>query len=158
LSRFRFNFGDDEIGLDRASVAAALAFDQTSAEAAGEALLPYLYAHDPDIVRRALRALGPLRPEMQSAINLAALAHHPDPSVRADLAQLLCWLPAPPMDLVERLAHDRHRQVRVKVALALWRLTQTNRDLAVRLRDRLTLDPSAHVRVAAAGLLDAPGS
>jgi hypothetical protein len=156
LSRFRINLGEEESAVDRLTVAAALSTDRNSSEAVTELLLPFLYGKSARNIRLALRALMRIEISIRPSLDLNAQAHYPDPDVRSDVAAYLCQLPIAPVGLIERLATDANRKVRVAIALNLRRLSDRESALAGRLREQLLNDSSAHVRIAAAGLLNPP--
>jgi hypothetical protein len=155
LSRFRFNLGEDDIPIDRISVAASLSTEARSAKTIVELIMPFLFGQNSRAIRLALRAYLRLEPSIRPPVDLTAHAYHPDPDVRSDVVTHLCQLPVVPEALIERLAADPSRKVRFAVATNIWRLS-ANAPLGDRHRASLLTDPSAQVRIAASGRLDPP--
>ena len=153
LSRSRFSFGD--VADIRAAALLVLAQSATEPDDLSDVVelaLLWLGA-EPEVLQRTGAAVLTLPHLSSPNVRSADLANHPNPGVRQSAVALSSVQKRPDLEILEHLASDSNKMVRIRVVYALGQIRDAAPEAYERIGSRLRDDRSAVVRALTAEVL-----
>jgi len=152
LSRFRIALGGvAELRQSAAWFLVKSAADDDRRAAVADLAARWLRSDDPALQRTGASVLTD--PSMPASVAIGELSLHTNQWVRRASLKLLADAPTPDLEVLERLAADEHRNVRIGAVHALAALRPLAPERCAPIEDALRRDPSAVVRAVAREIL-----
>lgn len=152
LSRFRITLGGEgELRQSAARFLVKSAADDDRRTVVADLAVRWLRSDDPGLQRMGATVLTD--PCVPARVSVGELSLHTNQWVRRASLKLLADAPKPDLDVLELLAADGHRNVRIGAIYALAGLRSHGPERCALIEDALRRDPSAVVRAVAREVL-----
>ena len=152
LSRFRITLGGEgELRQSAARFLVKSAADDSRRTVVADLAVRWLRSDDPTLQQMGATVLTD--PCVPARVSVGELSLHTNQWVRRASLELLADAPTPDLDVLELLAADGHRNVRIGAIYALAGLRSHDPERCALIEDALRRDPSAVVRAVAREVL-----